>query len=218
MRSRFATHRHIPKKFCTKNRIFWENFQLWKKLFGENVFKRIKWTDRCRVKKSNSGKPAPYVKLKVRGCFSGIICHFRTNPWNYKYNVQVGTFLKTRTILALLRIHDILGWIRIRILDPDPAIFVIDLQDASKKLFLNTIFSVYYFLKLHLHHFSKIKIKKSENSRYQGFSYYFCMMIEGSGSGSKAGSGSGRPKICGSGSGSGSATLHFGLGDPDTDL
>ncbi len=54
--------------------------------------------------------------------------------------------------LAVLRIHDILGWIRIRIrgsmsptngfgsgswiriLDPDPAIFVIDLQDASKKL------------------------------------------------------------------------------------
>jgi hypothetical protein len=49
---------------------------------------------------------------------------------------------------AVLRIHDILGWFRIRgstpltnesgsgswILDPDPAIFIIDLQDASKKL------------------------------------------------------------------------------------
>jgi hypothetical protein len=51
---------------------------------------------------------------------------------------------------AVLRIHAILGWIRIRIrgsmpltngsgsgswiLDPDPAIFVIDLQDANKKL------------------------------------------------------------------------------------
>jgi hypothetical protein len=34
---------------------------------------------------------------------------------------------------AVLRIHDILGRIRIRILDPDPAIFVIDLQDASKR-------------------------------------------------------------------------------------
>jgi hypothetical protein len=40
-------------------------------------------------------------------------------------------------------------------------------------------------LKLHLHHFSKIKIQKeSQNSRNQGFSYYFCMMTEGSGSGS----------------------------------
>ena len=38
---------------------------------------------------------------------------------------------------------------------PDPAIFVIDLQDASKKLIFNTIFSAYYFLKLNLHHFSK---------------------------------------------------------------
>ncbi len=45
--------------------------------------------------------------------------------------------------------------------DPDPVIFVIDLQDASKKLMFNTIFSAYYFLKVHLHHFSKINIKKS---------------------------------------------------------
>jgi hypothetical protein len=83
-------------------------------------------------------------------------------------------------------------------MDPDPAIFVIDLQDASKKLIYNTIFSAYYFLKVHLHHFSKIKSQKeSQNSRNQGFSYYFCMMIEGSGSGSiplTTRSGSGRPK------------------------
>jgi hypothetical protein len=70
----------------------------------------------------------------------------------------------------------------------------------AKNYFLNTIFSVYYFLKLHLHHFSKIKSQKeSQDSRNQGFFYYFCMMIEGSGSGSipltsGSGSGSGRPK------------------------
>ncbi len=85
--------------------------------------------------------------------------------------------------------------------DPDPAVFVIDLQDASIKLIFNTIFSTYFFLKLHLHHFSKIKSQKeSQNSRNQGFSYYFCMIIEGSGAGSRSGyipltSGSGRPKI-----------------------
>jgi hypothetical protein len=45
-------------------------------------------------------------------------------------------------------------------MDPDPAIFVIDLQDASKKLIFNTIFSASYFLKVHLHHISKIKIQK----------------------------------------------------------
>jgi hypothetical protein len=73
--------------------------------------------------------------------------------------------------------------------DPDPAIFVIDLQDASKKLIFNTIFSVYYgyFLKVHktFTSFSKIKSQKeSQNRRNQGFSYYFCMMIEGPESGS----------------------------------
>jgi hypothetical protein len=58
--------------------------------------------------------------------------------------------------------------------DPDLAIFVIDLQDASKKLIFNIIFSAYYFLKVHLHHFSKIKSQKeSQTRRNQGFSYYF---------------------------------------------
>ncbi len=47
-----------------------------------------------------------------------------------------------------------------RILDPNPAIFVIDLQDASKKQIFNTIFSAYYFLKVHSHYFSKIKSQK----------------------------------------------------------
>ncbi len=54
-------------------------------------------------------------------------------------------------------------------------------------------FSAYYFLKVHLHHFSKTKSKKkSQNSRNQGFSYYFCLLIEGLTSGSW--SGSRRPK------------------------
>ncbi len=46
-------------------------------------------------------------------------------------------------------------------------------------------FFTYYFLKVHVHHVSNIKvIKKSQNSRNQCFSYYFCLMIEGSGFGS----------------------------------
>jgi hypothetical protein len=44
--------------------------------------------------------------------------------------------------------------------DPDPAFFVMDLQDASKKLIFGTISSAYYFLKVHLHHCSKIKSQK----------------------------------------------------------
>ncbi len=93
---------------------------------------------------------------------------------------------------SVFRIHEILGWIRIRIresmplttgsgawirirsLDTDPAIFVIDLQYASKKLFFNTIFSAYYFLKVHLRHFSKIKSQQEpQNSKNQGFFLLF---------------------------------------------
>ncbi len=59
-------------------------------------------------------------------------------------------------------------------------------------------FSAYYFLKVHLQNFSKIKSQKeSQNSRNQSFSYYFCMVAEGSGSGAiplTNGTGSGRPK------------------------
>ncbi len=65
--------------------------------------------------------------------------------------------------------------------DPGPAIFVSDLQD--------------YFLKVHLHNFLKIKI--SHKTVGINFSYYFCLMIEGSGSVSMtngSGFGSGRPK------------------------
>jgi hypothetical protein len=43
--------------------------------------------------------------------------------------------------------------------DQDPAIFIIDLQDANKKVTKKS-FSDYYFLKVHLHNFSKIKSPK----------------------------------------------------------
>jgi hypothetical protein len=37
--------------------------------------------------------------------------------------------------------------------DPDPAIFVIDLQDANKKV-IKKSYPAYHFLNVHLHHFS----------------------------------------------------------------
>jgi hypothetical protein len=107
----------------------------------------------------------------------------------------------------VLRIHGILGWSRIRIRGSMPltngsgsgsCYFRHWPSRCQQKLIFNTIFSAYYFLKVHLHHFSKIKSQKeSSNSRNQGFSCYFCVMIEGSGSGSiplTSGFGSGRPK------------------------
>jgi hypothetical protein len=69
--------------------------------------------------------------------------------------------------------------------------FVIDLKATNKKPIYLLL-----FLKVNLHHFLKIKVqKKLQNSRNQGFSSYFFLMIEGSGSISlTSGSGSGRPK------------------------
>jgi hypothetical protein len=40
--------------------------------------------------------------------------------------------------------------------DPDPSIFTIDLQDANKKQNKKKSFSAHYFLKILLHHFSKV--------------------------------------------------------------
>jgi hypothetical protein len=45
-------------------------------------------------------------------------------------------------------------------MDPDPAIFVIELQDTNKKLICLKSFSAYYFLTVYLHNFSKIKRQK----------------------------------------------------------
>jgi hypothetical protein len=86
--------------------------------------------------------------------------------------------------------------------DMDPSIFITDLQDANKTQIKKNSFPAYYFLKVLLHHFSKMKVKKkSQNSRNQGFSNNIYLMIERSGSGSRAGSGS-IPLTIGSGSGS----------------
>ncbi len=54
--------------------------------------------------------------------------------------------------------------------NPDPVIFIIDLQDANKKLIFKKVFSAYYFLNVHLHHCSNIKshkkVTKQKESRF----------------------------------------------------
>ncbi len=60
-------------------------------------------------------------------------------------------------------------WIReIFCTDPAPALFVRDVKDVKK----NSFFQVFCLLQV---------IKKAQNSRNKGFSYYFCLM-EGFGS------------------------------------
>ncbi len=98
----------------------------------------------------------------------------------------------------VLRINDILVWIRIGGAMP--------LTNWSGSCYFrhwpsrrqqktNLRKSASWLLKVHLYHFSK----KSQNSRNQGFSCYFCLMKGGSGSGSipltnGSGFGSRRPK------------------------
>jgi hypothetical protein len=45
-------------------------------------------------------------------------------------------------------------------MDPEPAIFFNDLQDTKKKLIVLKEFFCLLVLKVHLHHFSKIKSEK----------------------------------------------------------
>ena len=47
-------------------------------------------------------------------------------------------------------------------MDPDPAFFDIDLQDAIKKIIFVQKISAYYFLKVHLLNFSKEKGEKGQ--------------------------------------------------------
>ncbi len=86
--------------------------------------------------------------------------------------------------------------------DPDPSIFIIDLQDANQKIiFLTKFFCILLFEGTFTSFFKGFTVvkKKSQNSRNQGFPYYFCLMIEESGAGSVARSGS-IPLTTGSGS------------------
>ncbi len=98
--------------------------------------------------------------------------------WVHNFNVVSTVYLP-----PVLRIYDILVWIRIR--ESGSCYFHHWPSRRQQKTILFQIFPAYYFLKVHLHHFSKIKSpKKSQNSRKQAFSYYFCLMIEESGAGS----------------------------------
>ncbi len=76
----------------------------------------------------------------------------------------------------VLRIHDIVVWIRIWIRGSMPLsngseswillFSSLTFKMPTKTNFLKQFFSVYYFLKVHWHHFSKIKRQKeSRNSR-----------------------------------------------------
>jgi hypothetical protein len=76
-------------------------------------------------------------------------------------------------------------WIRIQIRIRILLFSSLTFKMATKNYFFTRFFcSLGYYLKVHLHHLSKINNhKKSQNRRNEGFSYCFCLIIEGSGSG-----------------------------------
>jgi hypothetical protein len=83
-------------------------------------------------------------------------------------------------------------------MNPDPATVFSSLtfKTPTKNYFLKS-FSAYYFLKVHLHHFSKVKSQNEVTKRWKSSFSYFCLMIEGFGPGSiplTIGSGYRRPK------------------------
>ncbi len=60
---------------------------------------------------------------------------------------------------------------------PDPAFSSLTFKTPPKSYFF-TFFFAFYYRKVHLHHFSKIKsLEKSQKSRNQSFSYYFWLTI-----------------------------------------
>jgi hypothetical protein len=90
----------------------------------------------------------------------------------------------------VLQIHDILVWIRIRIRGSMPlnnrsgsgSCYFRHWPSRCQQYTNKKSFSAFTFWK-YIYHFSKIKSQKED----QGFSYYFCLLIEGAGSGSKLG-------------------------------
>ncbi len=110
----------------------------------------------------------------------------------------------------MLRIHDILVWIRIRGSMPltngsrsgSGSIFINDLQDANKNLIKKKKFSAYYFLKVLKHYLLKKVKSQKEVTKQQKSKFFllFLLNVRRIGSGSihltnGSGSGSRRLKI-----------------------
>jgi hypothetical protein len=60
----------------------------------------------------------------------------------------------------------------------DPAILVIDFQDANKKLIFLTSFSAHSFLKIHLHHSSKIR-SHEEVTKQKKSGFFLFLLVDG---------------------------------------
>jgi hypothetical protein len=91
----------------------------------------------------------------------------------------------------VLRIHDILAWIRIRIwirgskpLTGGSGSCYFRHRSSTCQNYLKKVFLMITFTFTFLSFFKDKKSKRSHKAGNQGFSYYFCLVTEGSGSGS----------------------------------
>ncbi len=124
-----------------------------------------------------------YVRVMRRFESRAAPCGTGTHCWALAMRIHLEAVLRIRDILVRIRISTSDKWIRLPILVVSSVIF----RKATKNFFLSNLLRIrFYFLKgsLHLHNFSKIKSHKEvQNSRNQGFSYYFCLTIKWPGSG-----------------------------------
>ncbi len=112
--------------------------------------------------------------------------HGAVGPQRVRGRHTIG-YSKFNNFVTVFRIHDIFAWIRIRIRGSMPLtnrsgsgsririllFSPLTFKMPAKNKFFNTIFSACYryFLKVHLHYFLKIKVKKSH--KIVGFKVFF---------------------------------------------
>ncbi len=148
---------------------------------GQLIFclKLQAWTLPCQSSFKMQVWAVPVSLYLAMPCFS-LSCQQNCLFWT-KRHATCCLNLRSEPVLGIC---DILVRIRIR-LHLRILLFSSVIFKMTTKFFF-TMFFVHFFLTLHLQNFSKLKlkvIKKSQNRRNDGFSYFFCLMIEGSGSG-----------------------------------
>jgi hypothetical protein len=124
----------------------------------------------------DTGRPINYrtnlAQWNLRTKYCAVHRHIYHSRPKHKF-LQKSRFFNWRNIhmfKPVLRVHDILVWIRIRMrirMRIRILLFSFLTFKRPTKTNLNKKFSVYNFLKVHLHNFSKMKSQKEENKKVE---------------------------------------------------
>ncbi len=93
------------------------------------------------------------------------------DPWHFGMDPNADLYPQIRLWLMYLDVDPDLALDP----DPDPVFFVIDLQDANKK----TFFYCFFFLNVHLHHFSKIKSHNKVTKTVEINFFFIFLLVDG---------------------------------------